>query len=434
MIRSTVKFLLLLSLAAVFVFLYQTNGFVNIRWRGVSTSMHIGTFAVVFVFLFWVFYYIMSILSYLSMVTKNVSNFWKTRKREEGERLVEEAFSDLAAGMPEVAFRKVSKAMDYVDSPFALWGYVQSVHQMGQIPREKSLGKLLGSKHMSFLGHRFRIEHHLKAREDDLTLEAAENAKKIMPHSPWLLKILFDAYIKKGSYDKALDVSYTLAALGQRGAKSKLSLAHYLIAKTQEDNEHKITNLQKAHDYDPSNVLVALELAQLYLKTDKLRKAIHVIEVAWKVAQHPSLAKLYAQCHSGLTSPELVSAMLKLLDIAPNSIEGYVALIESCIRVEMYPRARLYLEKALHLNKGMSFKLYQLRVELTKKDHAELVDVENWVQKVYEFTHKDEWVCGECQMHTPDWSAVCPQCQQIDTLCWITEHSTGAGFKAITSS
>lgn len=434
MIKSTVKFLLLLSLAAVFVFLYQTNGFVNIRWRGVSTSMHIGTFAVVAVFLFWVFYYIMSILSYLSMVTKNVSNFWKNRKKEEGERLVEEAFSDLAAGMPEVAFRKINKAMDYVDSPFALWGYVQSVQQMGQIPKEKNVTKLLGSKHMSFLGHRFRIEYHLKAREDDLTLEAAENAKKVMPHSPWLLKVLFDAYIKKVSYDKALDVAYTLAALGQRGAKNKLSLVHYLIAGTQEEKEHKITNLQKAHDYDPSNILVASELAQLYLKTDKLRKAIHVIEIAWKVAQHPSLTRLYAQCHSGLTSPEQISAMLRLLDLAPNSIEGYVALVESCIRVEMYPRARLYLEKALHLNKGMSFRLYQLRVELTKKDHAELVDVENWVQKVYEFTHKDEWVCGECQMHTPDWSAVCPQCQQIDTLCWVTEHSTGAGFKAITSS
>ena len=42
MIKSTVKFCYFCRWQP-FCILYQTNGFVNIRWRGVSTSMHIGT-------------------------------------------------------------------------------------------------------------------------------------------------------------------------------------------------------------------------------------------------------------------------------------------------------------------------------------------------------------------------------------------------------
>ena len=86
--------------------------------------------------------------------------------------------------------------MDYVDSPFVCpyGGIAIYCNKWGKFKRKKKTTKLFwGLNIYVVLGHRFRIEYHLKAREDDLTLEAAENAKKLCLKS-WLLKVLFDVY------------------------------------------------------------------------------------------------------------------------------------------------------------------------------------------------------------------------------------------------
>jgi uncharacterized protein HemY len=432
MIKSVLKLLLLLCIGVLIVFAYQAKGYVDIRWESVSVSMKIGTFVLLILLGTWVLFYVFLFVSYLGRLTKSLKQYWKKRHELEGQRYIEEAISALAGGMSDVALKKARKGSELLkDSLFAQWVYAVAMSEAGGGQDESIVAELVKSKSFGLAGYRLRIEQLLKQRDQATVVNEVEAAVERYPNAIWLLHTLFKIHVQQGDIQKATEVAKRLRQLNHPDADSKMALCYVLQSRLDSKPEQKLKHLQLAHELDKANTIVGIELSKGYIAEGRIKKAQQVIETVWKYSRQPELGDIYLGTLTGLNSEEKLAGALKLLEISNASTEGYVVVIKVCIQSEFYQKARYYLEKAIQANGGMSYSLFELRVDLAKRDSAEKVDYSLWIKQVAAHKRFEGWECAHCRSIASQWEAECLRCGEVGSYFWKGEHEHGNNFFAI---
>lgn len=432
MIKSVLKLLLLLCIGGLVVFAYQANGYVDIRWESVSVSMKIGTFVLLILLGTWVLFYVFLFVSYLGRLAKNLKQYWKNRHELEGHRYIEEAISALSGGMFDVAVKKARKGSELLkDSIFARWVYASAMHEVGGGVDESVVAGLIKSKSFGLAGYRLRIEQLLKQRDQATVVNEVESAVERYPNAIWLLNTLFKIHIHQGDIQKATEVAKKLRLLNHPDADAKMALCSVLQSRLETKPEQKLKCLQLAHELDKTNPIVGIELSKEHIAEGRIKKAQQVIEAVWKYSRQPELGRIYLETLSGLNSEEKLAGALKLLEISSSSTEGYIVVIKVCIQSEFYQKARYYLEKAIQANGGMSYGLFELRVDLAKKDSAEKVDYPLWIKQVAVHKRFEGWECAHCRSVSSQWDAECLRCGEVSSYFWKGEHEHENNFFAI---
>lgn len=432
MIKSVLKVLLLLCAIGLVLFAYQAKGHVDIRWEQVSISMKIGTFVALILVCAWVLFYVFAFVTYLGRLAKNLKKYWQSRHELEGHRNIEEAISALAGGMPDVALKKARAGSRLLkDSLFAQWVYAQSMKESGGNLDESVVTNLIKSKSFGLAGYRLRIEQQLLQGDSANLINELEMAVERYPGSPWLLEKLFKVFIHQGDVTKAIDVTKKLRQLNHVDADSKLALCYLLQSQAETKAEQKLKYLQLAFDLEKTNSVVGIALSKVHLAEGRIRKAQTVIETVWRYSHHAELGDIYLETFKEANSEEVLSGALKLLEISNASTEGYVVVIKACIQTEFYQKARYYLEKAIQSNGGMSYVLFELRVDLAKKDSAEKIDYPVWIKQVATHKQFQGWECASCRTVLPQWEAECLRCGEVSSYFWKGEHELENNFFAI---
>ncbi|MDP3936380.1 MAG: heme biosynthesis HemY N-terminal domain-containing protein, partial [Alphaproteobacteria bacterium] len=353
MIKSVLKLLLLLCVGGLVVFAYQSKGYVDIRWEGVSISMKVGTFVFLVLLGTWILFYVFLFVSYLGRLAKNLKQYWKNRHELEGHRYIEEAISALAGGMSDVALKKARKGSELLrESLFAQWVYAFAMTEVGGSLDESVITRLVKSKSFGLAGYRLRIEQLLKQRDQATVINEVEAALERYPNAIWFLHTLFKICVHQGDIQKATEVAKKLRQLNHPDADSKMAFCYVLQSRLETKPEHKLKCLQLAHDLDKTNPIVGIELSKVYLTEGRIKKAQQVIETVWKYSRQPELGDIYLETLTGSNSEEKLAGALKLLEISNASTEGYVVVVKVCIQSEFYQKARYYLEKAIQANGG----------------------------------------------------------------------------------
>lgn len=432
MIKSILKLLLILCLSVLVIFTYQTKGYVDIRWQGVSVSMKMGTFLLIVLLGTWILFYLFSFIQYLGQIAKNLKQYWIRRHESEGNRYIEEAVSAYAGGMPDVALKKARKGSEVLkDSMLAKWIAAFVTKEAGAPLDDKNLAVLIRSKYLGLAGYRLHIEQLLKQSDHHLAVSEIESALERYPNSSWLLDKLFKLFIHQQDLSKAMDIAKKMRQIDHPDADSKMVLCYILSSKLETDADKKLKYLQLGFDLEKNNLIVATDLAKLHIEEGRYKKAQAVIETVWKYSRYCELGDLYLKTLEGTNSEEIISGALKLLEISNASLEGYIVVIKACISCEFYQKARYYLEKAIQANGGMSYKLFELRVELTQKDGAEKLDFLGWIKQVAQLKSFEGWECATCTAASPQWEAECARCGSINSCFWQGEHESGNNFFAI---
>jgi uncharacterized membrane-anchored protein len=432
MIKSVLKLLLIVCLGVVVVFTYQTKGFVDIRWQGFSVSMKMGTFVLLVLLGTWILFYIFSFIKYLERLAKNLKEYWLRRHEAEGNRYIEESISALAGGMSSIALQKARKGAEILkNSLLAKWVYACVMKEVGAVPDDKVISNLIKSKNLSLAGYRLHMEQLLKQGDMQAAISEAEAAIERYPRASWLLNVLFKLFINQRSINKAMEIAKKLRPLDQADADLKIVLCYILQSRLETDIEKKIKYLQLAFEINKNNLVIALELSKLFVSSKRYKKAQMVIEAVWKYSRHSELGEIYLDILKELNSDDRISGALKLLEISNSSLEGYVVVIKTCIACEFYQKARYYLEKAIQANNGMSYKLFELRVELTLKDGAEKLDYPVWIKQVTQHKVFEGWECATCGNVLSQWEPDCIKCGNINSYFWQGEHERTNSFFAI---
>lgn len=432
MIKSLLKLLLILSMGVLLIFAYQTKGYVDIRWQGVAISMKVGTFLVLVLLGTWVLFYVFSFIKYLAQLSKNLKEYWKNRHKTEGNRCLEEAISALAGGMQELATRKAHKGVELLkDSLLAKWIYALTSQEFGSVLDDKGLAELIKSKSFGLAGYRLRIEQLLKQGDQLAALAEIKTALERYPKAVWLLEEQFKLLVRQNDPYQAMDTAKKLQQLGHPDADSRMALCYLLKSKVESAPEKQLKYLQLAFDLEKTNPIIAISLSRAYIADNRSQKAKTVIESVWKYTRQSELGDIYLGILQGLNSDEVMSGALRLLDISNSSLEGYVVVIKACIDREFYQKARYYLEKAMQANGGMSYRLFELRVELTQKDGAEKLDYYGWIKQVVNHKRFEGWECATCSAELPQWTAECTLCGSVNSCFWHGEHEHENNFFAI---
>ncbi|MCP5322887.1 MAG: hypothetical protein H6492_02640 [Candidatus Paracaedibacteraceae bacterium] len=432
MLKSILKLVLIIGLGILIVFTYQTKGYVDVRWQGVSISMKMGTFVLLVLLTTWVLFYIFSFIQYLSQLTKNLKNYWRKRHDAEGGRYMEESISAMAGGLNDAAYKKARRAKDTLtESVWAKLIYVFSAREAGAVLDDQSLVEIIKSKTLGLAGYRLRIEQLIKQGDNQWAITEAQAALERYPNSIWILETLFKLYIYQKKPNEGMSAAKKLYQLGQPDAESKMALCYLLHAQIEIDKDKKLKHLQMAFDLEKSNSIVALELSKVYISDYKYKKAQKVIEEVWKYSRQPELGDLYLETLNEANSDEIISSALRLLEISNSSLEGYIVVIKACIKQEFYQKARYYLEKAIQANGGMSLRLFELRVALTQKDGAEKLDYYTWFKQVISRMPFEGWDCAKCNAHLSQWEHICIRCGEVNSFYWQGEHEYENSFFAI---
>lgn len=431
MIKSVLKLLLLLCVGALVIFTYQTQGYVDIRWQGVSISMKIGTFVLVLFLGTWVLFYLFSFMNYLGQLAKHLKKYWETRHEAEGHRNIEEAISLMSGGVPHLALKKARKGSELLKTSMARWVYAFISKENGAPADEALLSGLIKSKTFGLAGYRLRIEHMLQQRDHMAIISEIESALERYPNAIWMLDILFKILIRSGDIKRAIEVSKRLKQLGHVDADSKLAFCYLLQSRTETNIDQRLKLLNLAFELEKTSSIIGVELSKMYLMDGRIKKAQNVIETVWRYTRQDDLGDIYLETLKDLNSEEKLNGALKLLEISNASIEGYIVVIKTCIQSEFYQKARYYLEKAIHANGGMSFRLFMLRVQLTQKDMAEKIDYPIWIGQVASRKKFEGWKCSNCSTVFSQWEAECLRCGEVNSCFWKGEHEQENNFFAI---
>jgi HemY protein len=185
-----------------------------------------------------------------------------------------------------------------------------------------------------------------KRSNDNAAAQAlAEQAVKSDPKLGWGVNALFDLQARAGDFAGALD---TLAIARQNGhVEPDVAVRRRAVLLTAEAREREVSNPDKALALAsealrlaPSLVPAAVIAGRILASKGESRAASRLISRTWKLSPHPDLALVYVYAKPGEPPRERVKRGKHLASLAPNDIEGPIAVANAAIEAHEWQEAR----------------------------------------------------------------------------------------------
>lgn len=422
MIRSIYLFVLFALLAVGGVWLADNPGDVTLRWDNyvIETNVIVVVVAIVALALLIMILYRIFVL--LRTSPGRLGGVFATRRRSKGLEALSSGMVAIAAGDANEARRAAVEAEKHLGGePMTLLLAAQAA-ELNKDDRAAGIyyDRMTERSDTEFLGLRGLIVRAKAEKDDAKALEHAIRADTLKPGTEWVLKELFELYIKVRNYDDADGVLKRMAR-GKAAKSGKVKHLHAVIGyeravgKWNEGQTDGARNMAIiAHDQDPAFVpasVMAIKLMEAGRKRDK------IIAEAWSHGPHPDIATVV----KGLVDQEYPRdwynrAIKTFGNIQPEHRETALILAQASIEASEWGEARKYLNKVVESDPSSS--VYLLLAELDEKANADAIAARKWILKSAEAPQDPIWICGSCGRQEVTWSAHCPSCDSFDTFTW----------------
>ena len=312
------------------------------------------------------------------------------RKRERGYRALTRGMVAVAAGDAAGARRFAREADTMLrDPPLTMLLSAQAAQLNGdEKAAERYFHTMLDMPETAFLGVRGLLTQSIREGNQAEALQLARRAKSLQPQTPWVLTTLFDLETRAAQWGRAeqtlQDAVKAGAVSADRGRhhRAALLLERSYEAELEGHHDAALSHATAAAKLEPAFPPAASRLARLLARTGKHKKGAKVIEKAWSTRPHPELAEAYRDISPDTDPLAQVKRFERLQSLAPDSLDGHVALARAAMAAKLWGEARNHLSKALA--QRPSDRVYRLLAELAEAEHGDIAAARDWLAKAGE--------------------------------------------------
>lgn len=415
----------LLAVAGVWV--SQRPGTIELDWLGYHVKAQVGLVLLCLLALLVVTLFIYRVLLAIAALPKRWKQRQDFKQYEKGYGALTQGLTAVAAGDAKAASERAAKtrALWPKDKGLSLLLEAQAARLRGEEDVAKAcFDKLLANKDTAFLGLRGLLVNALEANDTARALGLAQQARKMHPKQPWVVRMVYDLEVQGGHWDdaeKTLKAAVRCKAIEDKQAAGDRVAMLTAKADAQADKgKHgdAIATLRKAHKLDPAFVPATQRLAELYIERGNRRGAKRVIEETWKTNPHRDLVPLWdriAPKHKANDVSTRLSWFEKLVALNPHSAEGQLAAARVALEDELWGQAREYLDMADNLQP--SARLYRLYASLEEKlGNPEAANA--WLEQAADAPADKVWTCKQTGQIYERWMPVAKPHGSFNTIIW----------------
>lgn len=337
----------------------------------------------------------------------------------------------VAAGDAGEAERQVKRADVLLDEPpLTMLVSAQAAQMRGD---EAAAGKFFAAMtkrpETEFLGLRGLLNQAIKRGDKDEALTLVRRAHRLQPKSTWVASNMFELQVRTGQW---LDARVTCDDLAKASLiakdeaqrrKAVLSYQLSLEARETGDGDAALKHLRDANKLAPGFIPAVSDLAGRWVDGGKPKKAVKLIEDAWRENPHPDLLAPYWKAARAAGALERVKAAEKLAALNPDDMESLIALARSSLDAQLWGEARQHLDNALAQAKVPPARICRMMAELEDSDSASSGLAREWLMRATQAAPDPAWVCEHCGNTVATWSVVCGKCEEFDSFAWSTPVS-----------
>ncbi|EWY40528.1 enzyme of heme biosynthesis (hemY-like) [Skermanella stibiiresistens SB22] len=409
---------------AIAIYFVEHPGSVTIDWMGYAINTSFAILLVVIVALVGVAALGYRLWRGLRGAPGMMGRRSRARKRERGYRALTRGMVAVAAGDAAGARRYAREADTMLrDPPLTMLLSAQAAQLNGdEKAAEHYFQTMLERPETAFLGVRGLLTQAIRDGNQTEALQLARRAKSLQPQTPWVLTTLFDLETRAAQWGRAEQTlldgikSGAFPAEAGRHHRAALLLERSYESELEGHHDDALRYAQSAAKLEPSFPPAASRLARLLARTGKHRKGAKVIEKAWTARPHPELADAYRDISQDSDPLAQVKRFERLQSLAPNNLDGHVALARAAMSAKLWGEARNHLSKALA--ERPSDKIYRMLAELAEAEHGDIAAARDWLAKAANAEPDPIWVCKECGTLSKSWRSLCGQCGAFDSMDW----------------
>ncbi len=173
--------------------------------------------------------------------------------------------------------------------------------------------------------------------------------------------------------EAALNLALCQAAAGQ-AEQAVASMTRYLSEAGLRQPENVLKHLNFLREIDPANQAAALKVAELYIETEQVQRAIEVLSelLESNLALAPAIQML-AELYRNLgRHKDALNTFRRLVEVAPQELAGYLGLARCFGDIENYAAATPVLKKVLELDPNNTEVNYQYATLLAQGGNLSL--------------------------------------------------------------
>ncbi|WP_207455418.1 heme biosynthesis HemY N-terminal domain-containing protein [Azospirillum sp. SYSU D00513] len=411
-------------IVAAAIWLVEHPGSVSVNWQGYVVETSFTMAVIIGLVALGVAALLYRLYRAVRGAPTRVRRYSRTRRRERGYKALTQGMVAVAAGDPSTA-RKMARRADGLlnEPPLTMLLSAQAAQLQGDDQAAKQyFTAMLDRPDTAFLGLRGLLTQAIRSGDRVEALQLARRAQAIQPNTPWLLSTLYDLEARSGDWaaaegtlQQAMHAKAIPAAEG-RHHRAALLLERSFEAERRGRADSALSHAQAAHDLVPGFVPAAVRVARLLIAAGRTKPATKALERAWRETPHPDLSDVYRDLVPGEAPLTRVKRFERLLNVAPNHVEGHLALARASLDAQLWGEARAHLNKALELRP--SRRAYQLLAELERSEHKNDEAATAWIAKAASAEPDPAWTCTACGAATHVWSGLCPHCGSFDSLTW----------------
>ena len=428
MIRTLWFFIKAALFIGASIWLISQPGDLELNFLGYDVKVKTGVFLLALTVFILFSFYLLRMVRAVLMTPKTVAKHKRDYQQKVGYLSLTRGLVAVASGDVEQANYHAKKATKLLqdDTGLPLLLEAQAARLRGDDGAAKACFQgLLENKDTAFLGARGLMKSAIDNGNKVQALEHAKAALKVNPNQPSVLKMVYDLEIQNQHWDNALNI-------GKKAQKLKAitidkftsdRIAIHLLSHDEKmlqgQQSNALRDLKTAYKLDPAYVPTVTRLAQSYMDDKKRRKAVNLIENAWKVNPHPELADMWDKLtpYQGKNNnTKRLAWVNKLVEMDESNADSHIMAAKAAMDMEYWGEAKAYLMVAEKLYP--TAQVFHLRALVEKRiTHGE-DHVEDLLNKATQAMPKKSWVCVKTGMTYSEWSAIAMPHESFNTIVW----------------
>lgn len=427
MVRVLLYLAVFACLAVGAVWLADRPGEVSVLWQGyrIETSVAIGAIGVVVLAMLAMLAW--ALVRFVFGLPTAFSFASRARRRARGFEAVSRGMVAIGAGDPIAAGRHAVDARRFAgDEPLTLLLEAQAAQLSGDRGRAEAAFKtMLDKPETRVLGLR-GLFVEAKRRGDMAAARAfADDAVRRSPSLAWANDALLDFHTSAGDWQAARTAVERRAALRLADkADAKRQRAVLLAAEALEargsEPEKALAAALEATKLAPGLTPAAALAGRMLAERGDVRKAVKLLEAAWKEVSHPDIAAAYLDVRPGDSAQDRLTRAMTLAKLRPSDPEGVLALAGAAIHARDFQKARDVLKPLLA--GGASVRACLLMAELEEAEHGAAGRVREWLSRATRAPRDAAWVADGLVSDT--WMPVSPISGRLDAFVWTVPPAT----------
>lgn len=441
MLRALYTFLIVAALSGIAIWLADNPGELVMHWRGyeIRTSFVIGVAAMALAAFLVLLVYRITV-SFIE-TPASVSAFLEKRRQQKGFLALSRGMVAVAAGDAGDAKRYAAQAHKLLDAPpLTLLLAAQAAQLEGdEAGATKYFEEMLGAPETEFLGLRGLFIQARRAGDRDKALAHARRAFELRPQTPWAAQAVFEIEAAEEDWDGALatlDRTVSAKLIPRNDARRRravllaakaMTAAEAARAQSGEARDHALQQAARlaseAVSLEPHFAPVAALAARLQAATARPRKAIRLIEDAWKAEPHPDLADAWLDLVEGESGFDRAARAAMLATYNPDHIESRILAARGAIGARDWKTARAAL--AAYAGTGASEtptqRICELMAEIEEGEFGDRGAARGWLARALHAPEDPQWTGTGYRSHR--WSPINPVTGEFDGLRWSVAAS-----------